>query len=368
MNNTVAFVRTSNIYDDSRASKEISALIKAGYKVIILGWNRDGYAKEKTQTLFKNANVDMFFYDCFAKNGIGLRNISKLLKFIFWVKKKLERLNPDYVHACDLDAGVGSFFFCKKKRKKLVYDIFDYYIDSRNMPKPIQAVVEKMEIAIINFASATIICTEERKKQISKAHPQKIAVLHNSPEVDVIGDEKIEYDYAYCGALCQKRLVGEILKDYSKYSDLNICFAGYGEFAHLAEKNDSMFPCFTFRGSVPYVEVLDIERKCRCLAAIYEPTIRNHRLCAPNKFYEALALAKPIIVCRGTGIDKIVQDNEIGFVIDYDSSQFYAAVEKIKNNPELSVLMGRKARMLYEQNYRWSVMKQRLIELYKELS
>lgn len=364
---TVAFVRASNIYDDSRASKEISALIEAGYKVVILGWNRDGNAKEKTQALFGNADVEILFYDCSAKNGIGLRNISKLLKFILWVKKNLEISNPDYVHACDLDAGLGSFLFCKSKRRKLVYDIFDYYIDSRNMPKPMQVVVEKMEIAIINFASATIICTEERKIQISKAHPQKIAVLHNSPEVEAVVDEKIEYDYAYCGALCQKRLVGEILKGYNKYSNLNICFAGYGEFAHLAEENDSMFPCFTFRGAVPYAEVLDIENKSRCLAAIYEPTIRNHRLCAPNKFYEALALAKPIIVCKGTGIDKVVQENEIGFVIDYDVSQFYAAVEKIKNNPEQSVLMGRKARVLYERNYKWSVMKQRLIELYKEL-
>ena len=365
---TVAFVRASNIYDDSRASKEISALIEAGYKVVILGWNRDGNAKEKTQALFENANVGIRFYECSAKNGIGLRNISKLLRFILWVKKNLEISNPDYVHACDLDAGLGSFLFCKSKRKKLVYDIFDYYIDSRNMPKPMQFVVEKMEIIIINFASATIICTEERKIQISKAHPQKIIVLHNSPEVEAIVDEEIEYDYAYCGALCQRRLVAEILKDYKKYSNLNICFAGYGEFAHLAEENGRLFPSFTFKGAVPYAEVLNIESKCRCLAAIYEPTIRNHRLCAPNKFYEALALAKPIIVCKGTGIDKIVKENEIGFVIDYDSSQFYAAVEKIKNNPEQSVLMGRKARNLYERNYKWSVMKQRLIEMYKELA
>lgn len=365
---TVAFVRASNIYDDSRASKEISALIEAGYKVFILGWNRDGNAKKKTLALFENANVEILFYDCFAKNGIGLRNISKLLKFILWVKKNLEITNPDYVHACDLDAGLGSFLFCKLKQKKLIYDIFDYYIDSRNMPKIAQFIVEKIEISIINFAKATIICTEERKIQISKAHPKKIIVLHNSPDVESVDNGKIEYDYAYCGSLGTKRLLNEILSDYKEHLELKFCFAGYGEFACLAEENDKKCPCFTFRGPVPYAEVLDIEKKSRCLAAIYEPTIRNHRLCAPNKFYEALALAKPVIVCKGTGIDKIVQENEIGYVIDYDVSQFYVAVEKIKNNSEQSVLMGRKARVLYEQNYKWSVMKQRLIELYKELA
>lgn len=365
---TVAFVRASNIYDDSRASKEIRALLDTGYKILILGWNRDGRALEKTKTLFENANVEVSFYDCSAKNGIGIRNISKLLKFIIWVYKTLKQLRPDCVHACDLDAGIGSFLYCKIMKKAMVYDIFDYYVDSRNMPVILQFFVERLEVTIINFANATIICTEERKIQISKAHPQKMIVLHNSPDVSEVVPEKIEFDYAYCGALLSKRLLGEILNKYENYSELNFCFAGYGEYASLSEENDSRFPNFSYRGAVPYAEVLDIERKSRCLAAIYEPTIRNHRLCAPNKFYEALALAKPIIVCRGTGIDKIVQENELGFVIDYDVDQFYEAVKMVKENPEMAEKMGQKARTIYEQKYKWTVMKQRLIDLYEDIA
>ena len=366
---TIAFIRASNIYDDSRATKEIKALVEAGYKVFVLGWNRDGVAEEKTNKIFDKSNVKTFFYNASAKNGIGFRNISKLLMFFLWVYKTLRKLkNIEVVHSCDLDTGVSAFLFCKIHKKKLVYDIYDYYIDSHHMPKCIGHIVEKIEIAVINFADATIICTEERMEQIAKSTPQKTIVIHNSPDVEAVVDEKKEYDYAYCGALCDMRLLNEILSEYPNHSSLRFCFAGYGEFSTIAEKNSSGYPNFFFKGPISYSEVLDVERRSACLAAIYEPTIRNHRLCAPNKFYEALALAKPIIVCKGTGIDKIVQENEIGFVIDYDASQFYAVVEKIKNNPEVSALMGHKARVLYEKKYKWSVMKQRLVKLYKELA
>ena len=89
---------------------------------------------------------------------------------------------------------------------------------------------------------------------------------------------------------------------------------------------------------------------------------RNHQLCAPNKFYEALALSKPIIVCKGTGIDNIVQENKIGIVINYSASEFYDAVIWFKNNLEEAIAMGNRGRLLYEENYRWSIMEQKLID------
>ena len=55
--NTVAFIRTTNIYDDSRATKEITALSDAGYRVVVLGWDRNGEAEEKTMHLFAGMDV-----------------------------------------------------------------------------------------------------------------------------------------------------------------------------------------------------------------------------------------------------------------------------------------------------------------------
>ena len=361
---TVAFVRASGIFNDSRSTKEIMALIDAGYHVEVLGWNRGGTAAEQCKSIFAHVSdaVNFSFFDVRVENGIGIKNIDKLICWFRWVRKTLAKLDNLFaVHACDLDAGIVSYSFCKKRKVKLVYDIFDYYIDCHSIPSVLQSFVEHMEIKTINYADATIICTEERREQIAKATPQKLAVIHNSPELNAMANYEEDMDYFYCGIMSGKRLICEILEEYKNNTDMKIVFGGYGPCSNQAVGLDSENENFSFIGTIPYSRVLELESYARVLSAIYEPTIRNHRLCAPNKFYEALALGKPIIVCRGTGIDKIVEDNDIGCVIDYDAKQFYEALRKLKTNDELRKHMGIRARKLYDEKYSWSIMKSRLL-------
>lgn len=367
---TVAYVRATNVYDDSRATKEIIGLAKAGYHVRVLAWDRNGDSEQKCSEVFQSVKeyVTFTFYNVSLKNGIGLKNITKLVGFIKWVYQQLKAgPQPDVIHACNLDAGIGAHRYCKEKHVPLVYDIYDYYIDSHAIPEVAVPLVEHMEISVINDATVTIICTEERREQIAKATPKKTVVIHNSPDVEVMAEYTVVYDYAYCGALTSRRLIGEILQKYPSHNELVFAFAGYGSFSDEARALSEQYDTFTYFGTLKYAEVLKTESQAMAIAAIYEPTIRNHRLCAPNKFYEALALAKPVIVCRGTGIDRIVEENDIGIVIDYDAEQFYDALIWLRENPQKVKEMGMRARKLYEEKYRWSLMEDVLLRAYSEV-
>ena len=365
---TVAFVRTTNIYDDSRATKEISALVEAGYHVLVLGWDRNGEAEEKTARLFSVQDVECRFFHCILPTGIGMRNIDKLIKWIRWTKAELNSSGSLHaVHACNLDGGIGAYRFCKKAGVPLVYDIYDYYIDSHHIPGSMKGLVEGMEIDIIDHAEATILCTEERREQIKKAHPKKVIVIHNSPDVPEPETVECEYDYAYCGSLCDMRLIKEILDGYEEHNGLRFAFAGNDKYQKEVEELAGRHERLEYFGTVPYSEVLEIEKKAKVLSAIYEPSIRNHRLCAPNKFYEALALGKPLIVCRGTGIDRVVEENNIGLVIDYDADAFYKALAVLVSDDDMRAVMGSRARGIYEKKYRWSIMKNLLTETYRSL-
>lgn len=365
---TVAFVRTTNIYDDSRATKEITALAEAGYHVVVLGWDRNGEAEEKSKEAFKNLNVECRFFSCQLPSGIGIRNIDKLIKWLSWTKKQLKTIEQlEAVHACNLDGGFGAYQFCRKNEIILVYDIYDYYIDSHAIPELVKSFVEKQEIKIINFSKTTIICTEERREQIKKAKPQHILVLHNSPDVPEVEKKETSYDYAYCGSLCDLRLIKEILDVYKEHLNLHFAFAGNDKYKSDVEQLAKAYSNLDYYGTVPYSQVLEIESQAKVLSAIYEPSIRNHKLCAPNKFYEALALGKPIIVCRGTGIDKIVEENKLGKVINYNAKEFYQALLDLLSSPSDIIEMGERARLLYEQKYRWSLMKQNLIKQYTDM-
>lgn len=365
----IVYIRSANIYDESRATKEIISLASAGHHVHVLGWNRNGSASEKVKEVFSkfSSSVSFDFYDNTLDPQKG-NSITKLLAWDRWVLHTLKHIkNVDVVHACDFDSGFAAWRYCKAKKKTLVYDIYDYYIDAHHVPKPLELMIESLEIKIINYAQTTIICTEERREQISKSTPKNLVVICNSPDVSDVVSQEEKYDYAYCGSLCDRRLLGEILNIYKDNKKLKMLFAGNGAFKEKLLEISDKFDNVTYLGSIPYADVLKYESASKVISAIYDPVLRNHRLCAPNKFYEAMALGKPIIVCKGTGIDKVVDANNIGIVIDYDAEQFYAALEMLVSNDALRADMGIRAKALYEAQYKWSVMEQRLIALYDGL-
>lgn len=365
----VVYIRSANIYDDSRATKEITSLAAAGHHVHVLGWNRNGLAPKKAKEVFSkySSSVSFDFYDNRLDPNKG-NSVTKLLSWDRWVLRTLKKTKDvDVVHACDFDSGFAAWRYCKSKKKRLVYDIYDYYIDAHHVPKPLEWMIESLEIKIINYAQTTIICTEERKEQINKATPKNLVIICNSPDVSEVAPQEEVYDYAYCGTLCDRRLLAEILNAYGNNTKFKMLFAGNGAFKEKLLELSGNYDNMTYLGSIPYADVLKYESASKVISAIYDPVLRNHRLCAPNKFYEAMALGKPIIVCKGTGIDKVVEANNIGLVIDYDAEQFYAALETLVGNDALRAEMGARAKALYEAQYTWNVMKKRLIALYDGL-
>lgn len=304
----------------------------------------------------------------FYSGDVGHTKISKMIarkKWFQWLKGNLSLINGiDVIHACDYDTGAIVRIFSKNKGVRYVYDIYDYYVDAHPVPKLLKSYIEKGEIDTIENAEFTIICTEERREQIKKAVPKKLVVIHNSPEVMKLEESPEEYDYVYCGSLYDGRLIKETLDEYPNHEQLHFVFAGYGEYTEIARKLAVEFSGFEFLDSIPYAQVLEVEMKSKVISALYDPRIRNHQLCAPNKFYEALALGKPLIVCKGTGIDRVVEKENIGYTINYDVHEFYDAINKLVHDPDLRKEMGYKARKLYESKYRWELMKERLISAY----
>lgn len=362
--NTILYARASGIYNDSRASKEIAALQEQGYSLIVLAWDKDGRAISACKDLFPD--ISFHFYSAPVEGGLGIKGIGKLLDFWRFLKKELKRMEPTSllaVHACDLDTGLPLRSLCAKHDIPLIYDIYDYYADSHALPSAALRYLEKQEIRCINQAHTTIICTEERREQLRLASPKRITVIYNSPEVAELPNVPVVYDYAYCGYLGEGRMVKEILEAYPNHSDLKFFIAGIGVYAQIAQKLGETYENFTFSGSIPYQKVLETEAQSRVLSAIYEPSSRNHRLCAPNKFYESLALGKPVIVCKGTGIDRIVEAEQIGRAIEYDVDAFYAALRELIARNDNSCT----ARNLYESRYRWKDMATRLCEIYRTL-
>jgi glycosyltransferase involved in cell wall biosynthesis len=130
-----------------------------------------------------------------------------------------------------------------------------------------------------------------------------------------------------------------------------------------SKKNDNIY----FYGKMQYTDVLKLESECDILLALYDPNIRNHKYAAPNKFYEALLLGKPLIMFENTGVDDVISKNDIGCVVKFDKSELKKALLHLINNKNKWNEIGIKAQKLYEKEYSWDIMEGRLFCLYEEL-
>ena len=117
-----------------------------------------------------------------------------------------------------------------------------------------------------------------------------------------------------------------------------------------------------FYGRIQYGQTLYLEEQCDIMLAIYDPSVENHVFAAPNKFYEALFLGKPLIMVGGTGMSNIVSEYKLGATIDYSKEGFIDGLNKLKSVDfdRTSIV----AKELYNKYFSWKIMQERLIELY----
>ena len=72
----------------------------------------------------------------------------------------------------------------------------------------------------------------------------------------------------------------------------------------------------------------------------------------PTSILESMALGVPCISTDVTGIPEVLKDNETGIIVPQNNSVELAnAIEKLLNDPELSILLSKNARKLIESNF-----------------
>ncbi|WP_343231601.1 glycosyltransferase [Thermus brevis] len=171
------------------------------------------------------------------------------------------------------------------------------------------------------------------------------------------------------GFLDGRRWLKEMLNLVAKHPGWSFDLAGFGPLAEELREQASRLPNVRFHGRVSYTKALEIEAKAHVLFALYDPSLPNHRYSSPNKLFEAMALGKPILVARGTGMDTLVEEEELGYVVDYVSpSDVEKALEEIASwGPEKRKAFAQRTQSLFKERYSWEEMARRLLKLYGEV-
>lgn len=362
----ILFLRSNPCDPDPRVEKEATALAKIA-KIKIIAWDREGRSLKREKLSY--AEIERL------KLKAPYGSITLFFRLFVWFLFVFSRaLTEDYdvIHACDLDTYLPSLLAVKLRRKKIVYDVFDFYADMLPLPSFITRPIAFLDRYLMRFADHLILVDEARLSQIQPARFKKISYIYNIPEfkkedLRVLRQKKIKGNYFfYAGMLAKDRHIEEVLKLFSRHQNLQIEIAGWGPLAALVKKYERRYKNIKFLGKVDYKTVLEKTAFAKAVIAFYDPLIPNNRFASPNKLFEALALGKPLITNKGTNLAKFVQKHKVGFAIGLRD---FSAILEVVNSLSDRRLRAIKDRCfsLYSKKYNWDIMKKRLLDIYSEL-
>lgn len=331
----VIILRSQDIFSDSRVLRYEAWYKKNQITYRIIGWDRQGKNLRRENTEY---------YDGIAGFQQGAKGILGRIKWNWFLLCYLFSHRHDYkiIHACDFDTVMPSLFM-KVFGKKVVFDIFDWFSDEVKTGKwYIDKPINFMEKLSVKLADLVIICEKGRLQQM-EVIPDKYIVVPNIPEgaddlafpsessIDCHDDFSIAI--AYIGGLVEHRGLRELVNVISRHPNIRLNIAGFGDediIKYITDMSKKVANIYYY-GKIPYGEALSIMKQSELLYAMYYKTNPNHLYAAPNKFYEALFLAKPIITTTGTLVGDKVESIKSGYVIDEGEKALSSLVDNFIN-------------------------------------
>jgi len=262
-------------------------------------------------------------------------------------------------------------------RKKIVYDIFDFYAHAHPMPKVFKKSVERIELIMCKIVDEVIVCTEKRSAMLTDLTGIDPVIVYNTPNLEIMSSvpnnsrDKITDDLliAYVGTLSMSgRLLKEIIEKIKRTNEVELHIAGLGPLEEYIKNQSENYRNIFFYGQINNQQALELQAKADLLFATYDPSIEINRNAAPNKVYEAMALGKPVVVCHNTDCDLVVNQNNIGCSIDYDADDFMSCALRYRDNFELRLEHGSNGLDAYQEKYSWQICRERIQKVFRNLS
>ncbi len=369
----ILYVR-SGLYNSTNAI--LRAVVSAGdlfSNTSILCWNRRG---EKLPKYTK----DSMYGDIYTFNSNSsprsLRSVTNLFLYQMWVFKNIVKLKPNLVQCLDFESIVPAIFSRILVKHEIVYDMRDPFALSYNFPRIIRFTLRIFDNFLMLFCAGIILPADERKSYLYKyvLNKSNIQVILNTCSDEL--PNLVDFDYGtssiesvkivFAGYLSHSR-AGELLLDLCKESngDVEILLAGRCDFEDLNKKIENCDYAHDL-GMLPHLDVLSLMKSAHLVSLLYDPNVPVNRMAAPNKFYESLCMGTPVLVSRGMSISNIVEDNRLGWVIDYaDKDQLNQVVNDLKCVEKLNE-MRRRCREYFMENCLYSNEKVKYYKFYKK--
>lgn len=306
---------TNDLITDQRVEKVCDTLYKNGFDILLIG--RRFKTSEPIKRAYKTKRFKLFFNSGFL--FYAEYNI-RLFLYLFFVKKYLLLAN-------DLDTLLANYLISKLLRKKIVFDCHELFPEipelvNRKRTKNIWLFLEKKLLPKIK--NKYTVC-ESIANFYKEKYQTNFTVIKNLPRKKDIEKGAFSFDtdtkkiILYQGATNIGRGLDFMIEAMKYLENQLFIIVGYGDIYHqLKEKvtKDKLEHKVFFLGRMTPQELHKITPLANLGISLEEDLGLNYRFALPNKIFDYIQAEVPILVSDLPEMKKIIQDFEVGEVLE----------------------------------------------------
>ena len=340
--------------NDVRQSKIAQYLHNNGFKLFFVGWcreNKDFVSDplyEEVYTLQKGGGE--------GTKWLPLYYILYIIKVFFYLLFK-KNLGDYIVYGINYEVSLAIYLASRIRRIKYIYDIYDELAISHNFPPTITSLIRSLDKKIRAASNFYIHVDENRLSDIDS---DNYVIIYNSP-IDArkkADDIKYENSLAVTGWLNKTRGLQSIYMFAKDNPQIRFIVAGKFIQKEYEQKFLSLGNV-EYHDFMPQKDLFEIISTCRGIFSLYDPSIPINKLAASNKLYDAMMLSIPVVVNNDLLATRFVEENKIGYVVNYDYDESWNALSEF--NCETTTDYGRKGRKIYVEKFEFNSMLDRVL-------
>jgi glycosyltransferase involved in cell wall biosynthesis len=363
----ILLASSADAREHNRMLKLYHTYTAAGYKVTFVGMDR--LKKRNGRDLIDGLECT------YIVKGYGHSNWRLLIGYPVWMVRLFFYLlfrKPDLVHVFELDGGLPTSLALMGRSIPFVYDVQDNYELRKRWPFPIKYMIRWADRWVLRRAGGIIMPDEKRIVGVFADARDKITIIPNCPpDAAAASAPRVKHPggrltVLAMGQLHENRGIELLLDVAGKMPQIRLLMAGNFPDPRLEQKARNT-PNVEFRGWVPWEEAIALGREADIVFAFYDPAYKVNLLANAQKWFDAMMTGTPILSNREIANANWIQ--EIGYLCTYgDREELAQTLEWISQHPEEAEAKGKCGRALYEQQYNWPLMEQRLLKMVRHLT
>ncbi|MCH3924572.1 MAG: glycosyltransferase [Bacteroidales bacterium] len=325
---------SNDVFNDNRVEKTCNSLCKYGLNVFLVG------KRTKDSPKLPKKHFAVYRMKTLCKKNVFYYMELNIRLFFFLLFKR-----TDILWANDLDTLLPNYLVSKIKNKPLIFDSHELFwaiaeLKDTRIKREFWRLLERKMVPNIKYV---ITVCEPIKKYFQKNYKVNASLVRNIPLFEEKNQER------KCFPLKEKIIVWqgsanvdrglEELVLAMKNVDAKLYIIGRGDIVDNLKQeiidNDLKNKVFLF-GRLTFDEMMAYTRRATIAISIDKPTNKNYEISLPNKIFEYINSATPIVCTPLKEIEAVVKKYDVGFVIkDFSVDNLSKQINEIINNDSL---------------------------------